>query len=57
MNFDEIKNKATELLEQHHETVEKGIDQAADFISDRLGHQEQVHSVAKKAKDALPGAR
>lgn len=57
MNFDEIKNKATELLEQHHETVEKGIDQAADFISDRLGHEEQVHSVAEKAKDALPGAR
>ncbi|MFE9744065.1 antitoxin [Saccharothrix saharensis] len=55
MNFDEIKNKASELLEQHHEQVDAGIDQAAGFIAGRFGHEEQVKSVAEKAKDILPG--
>ncbi|MEV8436504.1 antitoxin [Actinosynnema sp. NPDC051121] len=55
MNFDEIKNKASELLEQHHEQVDAGIDQAAEFVAGRFGHEEQVKSVAEKAKDILPG--
>jgi hypothetical protein len=55
MNFDEIKNKASELLEQHHEQVDAGIDQAAGFVAGRFGHEEQVKSVAEKAKDILPG--
>ncbi|MFD0199639.1 MULTISPECIES: antitoxin [Saccharothrix] len=55
MNFDEIKSKASELLEQHHEQVDAGIDQAAAFVAGRFGHEEQVKSVAEKAKDILPG--
>ncbi|MFD1149447.1 antitoxin [Saccharothrix hoggarensis] len=55
MNFDEIKNKASELLEQNHETVDAGIDQAAEFVAGRFGHEDQVKLVAEKAKDILPG--
>jgi hypothetical protein len=55
MNFDEIKNKAAELLEEHHEKVDQGIDSAAEFVAGKFGHEEQVKSVAEKAKDILPG--
>ncbi|MFI9008825.1 antitoxin [Actinosynnema sp. NPDC053489] len=55
MNFDEIKNKASELLEQHHEAVDAGIDRAAEFVAGRIGHEDQVKSVAEQAKDILPG--
>jgi hypothetical protein len=55
MNFDEIKNKALDLAEQHHEQVDKGVDAAADFVAGKFGHEEQVDSVAEKIKDILPG--
>jgi hypothetical protein len=55
VNFDEIKNKASELLEEHHETVDAGIDRAAEFVAGRFGHEDQVKSVAEQAKDILPG--
>lgn len=55
MNFDEIKNKASELLEQNHEKVDEGIDKAAEFAAGKFGHEDQVKAVAEKAKDFLPG--
>ena len=55
MNFDEIKDKASELLADNHEVVDAGIDQAAEFVAGRFGHEEQVKSVAEQAKDFLPG--
>jgi len=55
MNFDEIKNKALDLAEQHHEQVDKGVDAAAGFVASKFGHEEQVDSVAEKIKDILPG--
>ncbi|PWK90901.1 antitoxin protein of toxin-antitoxin system [Lentzea atacamensis] len=57
MNFDEIKNKAMDLAEQHHEQVDKGVDAAADFVAGKFGHEEQVDSVAEKIKDILPGGQ
>lgn len=55
VNFDEIKNKASELLEQNHEKVDEGIDKVAGFAAEKFGHEDQVKSVAEKAKDFLPG--
>ena len=55
MNFDEIRNKASELLEEHHEKVDAGIDRAAEFLAGKFGHEDQVKSVAEQAKDILPG--
>ena len=57
MNFDEIKNKASELLEANHEKVDAGIDRAAEFIAGRFGHEDQVNAVAEQAKDFLPGGK
>jgi hypothetical protein len=55
MNFDEIKNKAVDLAEEHHEKVDQGVDSAADFVAGKFGHEEQVDQVADKIKDILPG--
>jgi hypothetical protein len=55
MNFDEIKNKALDLAEEHHEKVDQGVDAAADFVAGKFGHEGQVDSVAEKIKDILPG--
>ncbi|RKT52042.1 antitoxin [Saccharothrix australiensis] len=55
MNFDELKNKAFEVLEENHEKVDQGIDAAAEFIAGRFGHEEQVRTVAEQAKNILPG--
>jgi len=57
VNFDEIKNKAAELLEQNHEKVDAGIDKAAEFAAGKFGHDDQIKSVAEKAKDFLPGGQ
>ena len=55
MNFDEIKNKAMDLAQEHHEQVDQGVDAAAKFAAEKFGHGEQIESVADKIKDILPG--
>lgn len=55
MNFDEIKNKALDLAEEHHDKVDSGVDAAANFAAGKFGHEEQIGSVADKIKDILPG--
>lgn len=57
VNFDEIKNKALDLAEEHHDKVDQGIDAAANFASQKFGHDEQIDSVAEKIKDMLPGGQ
>lgn len=55
MNFDEIKNKALDLAEEHHDKVDAGIDAAAGAAAEKFGHGEQIASVADKIKNILPG--
>lgn len=55
MNFDEIKNKAMDLAEEHHDKVDQGVDAAAKAAAGKFGHEEQIESVADKIKDILPG--
>lgn len=54
INFDELKNKAGDLLNQHGDKIEDGLDKAAEFAKQRFGHEEQIDSVVGKAKDLIP---
>lgn len=55
MDLDDIKNKASDLVDEHGDKVKDGIDKAADLADDKTGgkHSETIDSVADKAKGAI----
>lgn len=53
MAFDDIKNRAQGLADQHGDKADAGIDKGSDYAKDRFGHDEQVESAAQQAKDRL----
>ncbi|MGH8829376.1 MAG: antitoxin [Jiangellaceae bacterium] len=57
MGIDEIKDKASELLSEHGDKIEEGLDKAADFVDDKTGgkHSEHIDAAVDKAKDFIPG--
>jgi hypothetical protein len=61
IDFDDLKNKAEDLIEDHGDKLEQGIDKLADLAGDRLGHEAQIEKAAEKAKEFIeerqaPGA-
>jgi hypothetical protein len=54
INFDELKNKAQDLVEQHGDKIEDGIEKAGEFAKQKFGHEQQIDSVVNKAKDMIP---
>ena len=54
INFDELKNKAEGLLNEHGDKIEDGLDKAADFAKGKFGHESQIDAVVDKAKDFIP---
>ncbi len=50
INFDELKNKATDALREHNDKIEGGLDKAADFAKSKFGHDSQIDSGVEKAK-------
>ncbi|MEV6911193.1 antitoxin [Amycolatopsis sp. NPDC051071] len=50
INFDELKNKATDALREHNDKIEGGLDKAADFAKSKFGHGSQIDSGVEKAK-------
>jgi hypothetical protein len=50
-----IFDKAKDLAAQHNETIDAGIDQAADFIDSRTGgqHSQQIDGVSEQVKDKI----
>ena len=54
INFDELKNKASELVEKHGEKIEEGVEKAGEFAKKKFGHDEQVDSVVDKIQNAIP---
>ena len=50
VDFNELKNKAEGLIEEHADQVTAGIDKAADAAGQKLGHEEQIDSAAEKLK-------
>ena len=55
VDFDELRAKAEDFLEDHAEQVDGGIDKAAEFAAKKYGHAQQIDTGADKLKDFLPG--
>lgn len=55
--FDDIKNKAKELVDGHGDKVEEGIDKAGNLANERAGgqHGDQIAQGTQKARDGLDG--
>lgn len=53
-----IFDKAKDLINQHNDKVDQGIDKAAGLIDERTGskHSEQISQATQRAKDALDDA-
>jgi hypothetical protein len=52
MDLDDIKDKATDLIDEHGDKLKDGIDKAAGFADDKTGgkHGDKIDSVAEQAK-------
>ena len=55
--FDNMKDKATELVDQHGDQVGDGVDKAGDFVDERTGGQyaDKVDQGQEGLKNALDG--
>ena len=55
MGFDEMKEKAKDMLGQHGDKAEEGIDKARDFADEKTGgkHSDQLDKAADQAKNRL----
>ena len=55
MGFDEMKDKAKDLLGQHSDQAEQGIDKARDLADEKTGgkHSDQIDKLADQAKERL----
>ena len=55
LNLDKLKDKATDLLDEHGDKIKDGIDKAAGLADDKTGgqHTDKIESAADKAKDAI----
>jgi hypothetical protein len=53
--FDELKDKAKDVLGQHGDQADQGIDKAGDFADERTGgkYTEQIDQGGQKAKEGL----
>ena len=53
--FDKIKDKAAEMVGQHGDKAEQGIDKAAEFADEKTGgkYSDKIDQGAEKAKDAM----
>ncbi|MDQ3404840.1 MAG: antitoxin [Actinomycetota bacterium] len=55
IDFNELKNKAAGLVEQHGDKIESGVEKAGGFVKGKVGHDEQVDAVVDKIQDLIPG--
>jgi hypothetical protein len=55
VDFDELKNKAKDLVAQHAGSIKDGITKTGDFVGDKVGHdkvdpiEEKLHDLVDKA--------
>jgi hypothetical protein len=54
INFDELKNKAQDLVNQHGDKIEDGVEKAGEFAKKKFGHEQQIDSVVDKIQDMIP---
>jgi hypothetical protein len=54
INFDDLKNKAQNLVKEHGDKIEQGVEKAGDLAKKKFGHADQVDKVVDKVQDAIP---
>jgi hypothetical protein len=57
MDLGDLAGKAKDLVEEHADQVDDGIDKAADLIDDKTDgkYGDKIDTAAEKLKDVLPG--
>lgn len=55
IDFDNLRDKAEEFVEEHATQIDSGIDKAAEFAGKKYGHDDQIDKGAAKLKEFLPG--
>jgi hypothetical protein len=55
IDFDNLREKAEEFVEDHADQIDHGIDKAAKMAGKKYGHGQQIEQGADKLKDLLPG--
>lgn len=56
MDFDSLRDKAEELVNDHGDQIEKGVDKAGDLAKDKVdGHDDQIEQGVDKIKGLIPG--
>lgn len=54
INFDEMKNKAQDMLGKHSDKVEQGVDKASEAAKGKFGdHSDKIDNATGKAKEFL----
>ena len=55
--FDNIKDKAQDLVDEHGEQAGQGLDKAGDVVDEKTGgqHSAQIDQGVEQAKNALDG--
>ena len=55
MGFDEMKDKAKDMLGKHGDQADQGIDKASEFADEKTGgkHSDQIDKAAEQAKNRL----
>ena len=57
IDFDNLKNKAEELVKEHGDQIEAGVGKAGEFAKNKFGHDETVDKVVDKIQGMIPGER
>lgn len=51
VDFEELKDKAQDLVGDHADEIKQGIDKAGDFVGEKIGGEEKIQGV----ENALTG--
>ena len=57
IDFENLKNKADDLLKEHGDQIEAGVEKAGEFAKGKFGHDETVDKAVDKIRDLIPGER
>jgi hypothetical protein len=55
MDFESMKDKAEDLVKEHGDKIEDGIDKAGELAEKKFGHEEQIEAGVDKLKGLIPG--
>ena len=56
MDLNNLAGKAGELLNEHGDQVEAGVEKVGELAKEKFGHEEQVDMAVDKIKDMIPDA-